>query len=122
MGTVDRPSSGVVRVIGLDVAKLADADLAGLRAIKIGVVFQQFFLAEHQNVLDNVADGLLYAGVALAERREYAMEALARVGLAARPVARPTQLSRVQRQRVAIALAMVAKPAIVLTYQPTANL
>ena len=62
MGTLDQPSSGMVRVAGLEVAALGDRQLAGLRAQRIGFVFQQFFLAEHQTVVDNVADGLLYAG------------------------------------------------------------
>src|SRR5262249_55224274 len=99
MGTLDRPSGGTVRVPGADAGTLADKDLAALRATSIGFVFQQYFLAEHQTVLDNVADGLLYAGTPLAQRRQAARDALALVGLAGRPGARPTQLSGGQRQR-----------------------
>jgi putative ABC transport system ATP-binding protein len=122
MGTLDRPTSGRVQITGLDVATIADEDVAYLRATRIGFIFQQFFLAEHSTVLDNVADGLLYAGIPLNQRRERALEALELVGVAERPHARPTQLSGGQRQRAAIARALVGQPAIVLADEPTGNL
>ena len=122
LGLLDRPTSGSYRLDGRDVSALSDAERAGLRAERLGFVFQSFHLLDHRTALENVMFGGMYQGIRRQERRTRALDALDRVGMLHRATFRPDRLSGGERQRVAVARALAVRPSVLLCDEPTGNL
>ena len=122
LGCLDIPTRGTYRLDGVDVRELSDKELSRIRNKQIGFIFQQYNLIQNLTVLENVELPLIYQGIDPIDRRELAMQALARVGLADRAKHKPTQMSGGQQQRVAIARAISTHPPIIMADEPTGAL
>lgn len=122
IGCLDRPTAGSYLLNGRDVAEMNDADLARTRNKEIGFVFQQFNLLARETLLANVEVPLMYAGVGARQRHKLAADALNRMGILDRALHRPSEVSGGQKQRAAIARALVNSPSLILADEPTGNL